>query len=194
MKLLSIDQSLAGCASVVLDEKGVPIFRGVIRTTSSKSPKHYQIAFDVLDEQMIYIADELWKIAVSFEVKHVVMESLSLGSLGDQTRNLAGLFHVIRTTFIRNGFPLENLHTIAPTSVKSWARDLLPVAEQTEGFKKDGKPKLTVMKKEHMVRAVETSCPEVLEGYKNSGEFSGRADLADAFLIGRFMLEKLEAK
>lgn len=191
MKILSIDQSMAGCAAVILDGK-VPVFRDVIRTTSGANPKPWQKTFDTIDHQMIYIADALWDMSQSFQVEHMVMESLSLGSIGDQTRNLAGLFHVIRTTFLRNGFKHANMHTIAPTSVKSWARQWLPIDEQHDGVKKDGKPKLVVMKKPQMVRACEVLCPEVLEGYKNSGQFSGREDLSDAYLIGRFKIEQLQ--
>lgn len=190
MNILAIDQSLAGCAFVVMDDKGVPVFRDVIRTTHSDNPKPWQKVFPDLNRQMIHIADTLWEVAVSFQVKHMVMESLSMGSMGDQTRNLAGLFHVIQTTFIRNGFDPDELFLVAPTSVKSWAREQLPLSDQFDGVKADGKPRKVIMKKNHMVLACETLNSKLLEGYNASGKFGGKEDLADAFLIGRCQLER----
>lgn len=191
MRILSIDQSLAGCAFVVVEENGDPVFKDVIQTTHSDNPKPWQKVFPDLNRQMIYIADTLWEAAVSFQVEYMVMESLSMGSLGDQTRNLAGLFHVIQTTFIRNGFDPDKICLVAPTSVKSWARQHLPLSEQHEGVKANGDPRLVVMKKNHMVMACEQLNDKLLEGYNASGKFGGKEDLADAYLIGRCQLERI---
>lgn len=190
MKVLSIDQSMASCAYVVFEDEEI-ILRDIIKTTSSASPKEWQKQFTSLNQQMMHIADQLFEAAVSFKVDHMVMESLSLGSIGDQTRNLAGLYHVIQTTFIRRGFPEENIHTVAPTSVKSWARQYLPLEEQSDRVNSKGKPLLVKMKKEHMVKACEMLYPEVLVGYNASGKHGGKEDIADATLIGRMFIDGL---
>lgn len=192
MRIMTIDQSMANAAYVILDD-GVAIHRGVLHTTSKAKPEAHQKAFDDINEQMIYISDTLFEIASdSFKVDHMVMESLSLGSIGDQTRNLAGLFHVIMTTFLRRGFTKDQLHVVAPTSVKSFARGLLPKEEQFEGFKKNGDPALVKMQKPHMVRASQTVDPSVTDGYNKSGKNGGKEDLADAHLIGLYLFERFK--
>lgn len=122
MRLLSIDQSMASCAYVVLED-GVPIFKEVLHTTGSEkkagSSSEWCIFFKHPAEQIAYISRKIADVCQSFGVEHIVLESLSFGSAGNATRDLAGLFFGIQLTLLRDGYSMENIHTIAPTSVKS---------------------------------------------------------------------------
>lgn len=189
MKLLSIDQSMASCACVIFDN-GEPIFKEVMKTTGSSNAKDWQMYFENPAEQMEYISGRILELCVSFEVEHIVLESLSFGSAGNATRDLAGLFFCIQLTLLRSGYTMQNIHTVAPTSVKSWARDKLPGEEQEVMNDKGTKMVKIKMGKDEMMKVCESLQPDFLKGYTKSGKNGGATDLADAFLIGRCYLER----
>lgn len=191
MRLLSIDQSLSSCACVVFDGKDA-IFKEMIHTTGSekirdKSP--WVRYFETPTEQIAFITAKISDIVESFKVDHVVVESLSFGSSGNATRDLAGLFFCIQLRLLLDGFRMDQLHTVAPTSVKSWARNRLPGEEQ-EFINDKGKMTKIKMGKDEMMRACEILHPDFLKGYTKTGKNGGATDLADAFLIGRCFLER----
>lgn len=193
MRLLTIDQSLASCAYVVLED-GKPIFKEVLHTTGSlkkaTDSKGWCLYFEHTAEQIAHITGNIAGVCESFGVDHIVLESLSLGSVGDATRDLAGLFYAIQLTLLREGYTMEQIHVVAPTSVKAWARKWLPGEEQevrdADG-KKMGKAK---MDKNAMMRVCEILHPGFLAGYTKSGKNGGATDLADAILIGGCFLER----
>lgn len=189
MKLLTIDQSMASCAYIVLDGE-TPVFKEVLHTTGSDKAKPWQLKFDNPVEQMDYISRKILDVAKSFDVDAVVLESLSFGSAGNATRDLAGLFFCIQLTLIRGGFPIENIHTVAPTSVKSWARNRLPGEEQEEMNAKGTKMVKIKMGKDEMMKVCNLLEPGLIDGYTKTGKNGGATDLADAFLIGRCYLER----
>ncbi|UZZ64418.1 hypothetical protein A54_178 [Septuagintavirus sv54] len=189
MKILSIDQSMASCACVVFDGNE-PIFKEVLKTTGSANAKDWQIRFDNPVEQMAYISRHIADICESFNVEKIVLESLSFGSAGNATRDLAGLFFCIQLTLLRDGYSMDNIHTIAPTSVKSWARGKLPGEEQEVMNAKGTKMEKIKMDKDQMMKVCELMQPGFLAGYSKTGKNGGSTDLADAYLIGRCYLER----
>lgn len=193
MRLLSIDQSLASCAYTVLED-GLPIFKEVIHTTGSvkkaESSKGWCMYFEHTAEQIAFITEKIAGVCESFNVDHVVLESLSLGSVGDATRDLAGLFYAIQLTLLRDGYTMEQIHVVAPTSVKSWARKWLPGEEQEVMNEAGTKMTKVKMGKNEMMRVCEILHPGFLAGYTKSGKNGGATDLADAILIGGCFLER----
>lgn len=185
MRILTIDQSMASCAYVVLEDE-TPIFKEVLHTTGSDKPKDWQVKFDNPVEQMDYISKKILGVANSFDVEHVVMESLSFGSAGNATRDLAGLFFCIQLTLFRDGnYGMDQLHTIAPTSAKSWAWNFLPEDMQSVPNEKGTKMNKRKMGKDEMVIVANRLYPGFLDGYNKTGKSGGLTDLADAILIGR---------
>jgi len=179
---------MASCAYVVLED-GEPIFKEVLHTTGSEKSKDYQKRFDYPAQQIVYITDQIVSVCKSFNVDKIVLESLSFGSAGNATRDLAGLFFGIQISLLRNGYNMEDIHTVAPTSVKSWARKWLPGEEQ-EVLGTKGKMVKIKMGKDEMMRVCENLQPGFLKGYTKSGKNGGATDLADAYLIGRCFLER----
>lgn len=201
--LMSVDQSLSHCA-VVIWRDGTPVYREMIRTGSTKSKGKQQkdvVYFDTVYEQIEHICDRIVELVCEHDVDDYVMEALSLGSIGSATRDLAGLFYSIAISIARDGNNMlgyNNIHTVAPTSVKSFARGLLPAEEQLVRKEKlDKKTKAMLvswakvkMEKSHMVRAVDCDFPGWLDGLTLA---AGKADYADAYLIGKKFLEDLSA-
>lgn len=190
MILLSVDQSMASCACVVFSDED-PIFKEVIHTTGAEKGKEdkWKFYFNNPVEQMKFITDKILDICKSFKVEHIVLESLSFGSAGNATRDLAGLFFCIQLSLLKSGYTMEKIHTIAPTSVKSWARELLPKEEQNVIGKNKKLVKIK-MGKDEMMRVCSSLQPGFLSGYNKSGKRGGATDLADAYLIGRCFLER----
>jgi len=193
MKFLSIDQSMSSCACVVFDGKEA-IFKEVIRTTGAKNiadKSPWVQYFENPVEQMSFITGKILDIVESFQVDHVVCESLSFGSAGNATRDLAGLFFCIQLRLLLEGFRMDQLHTVAPTSVKSWARGRLPGEQQEFKYEK-GKMEKIKMGKDEMMNVCELLFPGFLKGYTKTGKNGGATDLADAYLIGRCFLDRYQ--
>lgn len=198
---MSVDQSLSHCA-VVVWENGVPIYREMIKTgsTQSKGKKQKDVDyFDTVFEQIDFISSMIVSICEEQgNVQEFVMEALSLGSAGNATRDLAGLFYCIALRLVRekNLLKWENIHTVAPTSVKAFARQFLPederVVMKVKVDKKTGKKVESLgkvdMKKPQMIRAVDCDRPGWLDGLTLA---AGKADYADAYLIGKKFMEGL---
>lgn len=201
MKLMSVDQSLSHCA-VVIWEGLSPSHKYMIRTGSTASKgkqKKGVVYFDHVIQQIDHIVSEICRYVKFHKIDTYVMESLSLGSLGSATRDLAGLFYCIQMSLIEHYMDVGDLHTVAPTSVKSFARNLLPEEEQTATKervdKKTGKKVYSTgkceMKKPQMVRATELAEPGFLDGLTLE---AGKADFADAYLIGRAFIARQGAQ
>lgn len=203
MKLMSVDQSLSHCAVVIwAEDSSVPEAKYVIRTgsTSSTGKRDKDVMyFDTTIEQIMYITGTICDLFDKHKPDTYVMESLSLASVGNATRDLAGLFFCIQATLVEHYLGVADLHEVAPTSVKSFARKFLPEEEQTyikERFdKKKDKMVQSVakieMKKAQIVQAVEIAEPGWVTGMTLK---AGKADLADAYFIGRVFMAKQEAK
>lgn len=200
MIFLSIDQSFSHCALVLWDQSKV-IDRMIIRTGlhSSKTKTKDVLYFSNLLEQIEYISDTINEYCKIHNVENIVMEAISLSSIGNRTRDLAGLFYCVQYSLLKNGYTSNNLFSISPNTVKAFARELLPEHEQTEESevknKKTGKKtkrtKKKVMKKPDMIKACEISEPGWLEGLTLT---AGKGDYADAYFIGKVFLWQKETK
>lgn len=181
MRVLGIDQSLAKAAFIQMeggDIKKVSLSKTGKSTvkTKRKDTTYYKSLY----EQVHHVCLELEEQVASFKPDYIVFESLSFGSVGSSTRDLAVLFGGLRETLTRLGYGEEVLE-YAPTSLKSYARDFLKPERQVDGVLKTGKPKKVKMDKKLMVEAVrEIYGEDYLKGYNYS---SGLDDLADATLL-----------
>lgn len=182
LKILSLDQSLSKCAWVLIEDDS-PMDWGVIKTgqmTCKKKLKsvHY---FETTTQQIRYIVEKVEDIIDKYHPDVVVCEGLALSAIGNQTRALAGLYYCLFSMFYDHDF-MENdgsLFVVPPTKVKSVARSLMGVEENP---KKGLKIK---MDKKIMIELARKNWPEVLEGYKGSGENAGVEDLSDSLHVWR---------
>lgn len=186
MKLVSIDQALAKFAYVIWDNN-VPISRNIIRTGKSDCVKKIDNVnyFDTTIEQILFIVESFVNIVKIEKPDLICCEGLAFGALGDQTRNLAGLYFCMLYKLKELGYTENNnLFIVTPTKNKAYARTLLPESE-------DKKAKKVKMDKKLMIELAEVKWPEMLQGLKNSGKDAGREDVADALHIGRYVYEQI---
>ncbi len=178
MRDLGVDESLSKCAfSFVVG--GVRVDRQLSKTGALKvgAKKRGTTYYGCLHKQIHHICLDLVDHVGEFQPDRITFESLSFGSMGDATRNLAGLFGAMRETLMVN-FPDIPVYEYAPTSIKSYARDYLKDERQHEGYLATGKPKKVKMDKKMMVEAVkELYGQDYLKGYNYS---TGLDDLADS--------------
>ena len=202
--ILAIDQSLSKCAMVVLNKQNEIIYKEVVRTGSAsvKDQKKGVLYYSDVHDQINHIVDRMLINLTKYKPGAVCFEALAFGAAGNATRDLACLYGALRnslktTSHITQIFP--KVDEISPTSLKKYAREFLPEDEQFEkdsngdyvtlASKRKGgdNRKYIKMDKKLMVRAVEVLYdPSVFDGYNYS---TGKDDLADAILIGRYANE-----
>ena len=156
MKIISIDQSLTNCAYVVWEEGLVYDF-GVLHTTNK----------DKEAIRLIYLIDNLAKIIKEENIEVITLEGLSLGSISNSVRVLAGLFYSIQILGERLGVPVIEF---SPKTVKKFATG-------------SGNAK-----KPDMWKALPEKVQDKFTG-KVKTLSSGKYDLADAYFIGKLYLE-----
>ena len=164
---------------------------------SSKNQPKGVPHFATVDDQIFYISTEIVNVLdqempgdnEAWDNLQVIFEGLSYASMGDATRNLAGLYFVLRNSFyVVHDVQFKQMTAIAPTSIKAFARPHLPEALQTELSKKTNKPIKCKMTKKLMVQAAEARVgKEFFEGLNMS---TGKDDLADAYWLGALTLSK----
>lgn len=185
--VLSIDQSLAKCAVVVWNDN-VPVFWDVFKSggieckKKLKSVTYFEKEVDKID----FISDNIISVVNEYNVEKVILEGLALNAVGNATRSLAGLYYVLLHKLKQLDLvEPENIVVISPTQVKSKARLLMENNGELETINDKGKTKKSKIKmdKQVMISIAEQHWPQVLEGYKNSGENAGKEDLSDACLI-----------
>ena len=190
MKIVGIDQSLAKCAMVYLVD-GKVVDKRLSKTGSAKVKSKRKDAFyySTLQEQIHHVCEDISNFITKHNPEVVVFESLSYASIGNATRDLASLYGAIREVLIQKdiSYRLE-IEEIAPTSLKTYARELLQPDDRVERdlsgnvvLLKSKKPKKVKMEKKLMVQAVrEVYGQDYLSGYNYS---TGLDDLADATLL-----------
>lgn len=181
MTILGIDQSLAKCAMVVMNNYGEVIHKEVVRTGNVATKQKKGVTyFDSLEQQIHHICTVMIKHVDTYKPDYIVFEALSFGSAGNATRNLAQLFGALQETLLINDFK-GNVSTVTPTGLKSFARQFLPEKDQFSGKTKAGKPKLVKMDKKFMCEAVDNLFGEgYLKEYNNT---NGKDDVADATFL-----------
>lgn len=182
-RILGIDQSLSKCAFVQMVDGDVENLH-LSKTGSSKvkTKRKDTSYYDTLPEQIHRICKDLRSQVEYFKPDYITFESLSYGSSGDASRNLAELHGAMRETLICIGFSGEIIE-YAPTSLKSYAHQFLPEDLKWDGFTKAGKPKKVKMDKKMVVAAVRELCgKDYLSEYNYS---TGLDDLSDATFLAR---------
>lgn len=193
-RLISIDQSLSKTALVEWVD-GEPVARYVFKSGSEDSKKHLATVayFKTVDEQMEYLTGKMLERIEEFEPEHITMEGLAFGSVGNATRDLAGLYYLMRNAFYQAGYDWKQMSATPPISAKSVAREFLPVALQTVP-KPNGKKGMNKVKMEKplMIAAVPEKHRWLYEGYGLSGMKAGKDDIADAYWLGVYYQQKIE--
>lgn len=191
--VLSIDQSISKCA-VVVWQNNEPIYWDVFKSGGSECKKKLKSVtyFDKEVDKIDFISDNIIKLVTEYNIDKIVMEGLALNAVGNATRTLAGLYYVLLSKLkLLNLVEPDNIVIISPTQVKSKARLLMENNGELDSIDSKGKIKKTKIKmdKPVMISIAEIHWPQVLEGYKNSGENAGKEDLSDACLIYNAYLE-----
>ncbi len=181
MRILGIDQSLSKCAFCFMVDGEVTHLSlsktGASKVKNKRPDTNY---YDDLHCQIHHICEDLRDHLEGFIPDEIVFESLSFGSVGNASRDLAELMGAMRETIYSSSWD-GLISQTAPTALKSYARDFLPEAMQFDGLLKTGKPKKGKMDKRLRVAAVrEIYGQDFLKGYNFS---SGLDDLADATLL-----------
>lgn len=185
--VLSIDQSLAKCAVVVWNDN-VPVFWGVFKSGGIECKKKLNSVtyFEKEVDKIDFISDNIISVVNEYNVEKVILEGLALNAVGNATRSLAGLYYVLLHKLKQLDLvEPENIVVISPTQVKSKARLLMENNGELETINDKGKTKKSKIKmdKQIMISIAEQYWPQVLDGYKSSGENAGKEDLSDACLI-----------
>lgn len=201
IRILSLDQSLSNAAYVIYEYdkdcigKPVIIKSASIQTQSAKAKtqKSYVVKFNHTVEQIRYIASHIVRLCKEYEIDKVVIEQLALSGMGSASKDLAGLYYVILSMLIDCDYKPEDIVSISPTTIKAYARTVLPESEQvvevvqkpeytkTGKLKKQKPPKKIKMDKKQMIKVAEILEPDELSKYKTLA--SGKADISDAICI-----------
>ena len=185
--VLSIDQSIAKCA-VIVWQNNEPIYWNVFKSGGTECKKKLKSVtyFDKEVDKIDFISDNVIELVKEYNVEKVILEGLALNAVGNATRSLAGLYYVLLHKLKQLDLvEPENIVVISPTQVKSKARLLMENNGEVETVNDKGKVKKSKIKmdKQVMTSIAEQHWPQVLEGYKNSGENAGKEDLSDACLV-----------
>lgn len=162
--VMGIDQSLSCTGVVILEEKGgikTVLYHEAI--TTEKDPDATPMA-DTLTRAK-YIAKQLADLQLVWDPDQIVLESLSFGSVGNATRNLAILFGII---CVQLG--LDDPDLVTPTSLKKYATS-------------SGRAN-----KKEMLAAIEQVNPELFSELNSYTIKQGKYDIADAFWIATWIL------
>lgn len=162
MVYIGIDQSFTGCGVVVLNAQGEMIGFSLTKTKKGEYPDMFERAH-VITKNVLNVVEQ-------YPDSFVALEGLAFGSVGNATRDLAGLQFTMVTSL---RYQLNKSETIfTPTTVKS---------------KATGKSRKIT--KADMIAATPV---EILKQFTDSGykKTTGLADLADAYWIARLCLDK----
>ena len=196
--VLSIDPSIAKCA-VIVWQNNEPIYWNVFKSGGTECKKKLKSVtyFDKEVDKIDFISDNVIELVKEYNVEKVILEGLALNAVGNATRSLAGLYYVLLHKLKQLDLvEPENIVVISPTQVKSKARVLMENNGEVETVNDKGKVKKSKIKmdKQVMTSIAEQHWPQVLEGYKNSGENAGKEDLSDACLVYNAYLQKQKDK
>lgn len=182
--LLAIDASLTSCGYAVFNNNNKIIKIGSIRTSNKENNKGIFYSESKL-ARMSYIAGKILDISNEDEISEIAIESLSFASIGNATRDLAGLFYLILGILKFTGFDERRFNLLAPQTVKSYAKTFLP------NLKYDKKGKIVSkikMDKNRMIEAYSYAFPDSIHANKANG----LGDMVDAAFIGKTYLDRIK--
>ena len=159
---LGIDQSFTSAGYCIIDDRGEVVRFGTCKTNKTEG--------DIFDRSHM-VSKFMVDLILEIKPTLIGLEGLAFGGVGNATRDLAGLQHVL-VTRIRYGTQFgDNLVIVPPTDLKKCAT---------------GKGKA---KKEDMAAALpeQLKC-DILE--KNYRKSTGLYDIADAYWIAQYILNK----
>ena len=159
MRTLSIDPSLTNCGVVVWEDGLIYDFFSI--QTDKALGEVGRIRF---------IIDSLKKTFLEEQIEEVTIESLSLGSISNSVRVLAGLYYSIKLLCEYYEIPCSE---VTPLQLKKFATG-------------SGKAKKT-----DMWKALPENIKSKIES-KNKTISSGKYDICDAYWLGRFHLQNLK--
>lgn len=151
--IMGIDQSFTSTGVVVMDNKKDVVVMDVIATSKTTDDKK-----EIFWRARSIVSSVLDTIS-SNNVGFVAIEQLAYGSVGDATRNLAGLQFMIINMLIDRDIPFI---TVPPTSLKKYATSKGNCGKQ------------------EMVDSLPHGIKEEIEKYPKT---KGRYDLADAYWL-----------
>lgn len=159
---IGIDQSFTGCGVVVIDNNGKVVDFSLTKTKKDQYP-------DMFDRATV-VVDNVLSMVSKYPNSFVALEGLAFGSVGNATRDLAGLQFVLVTSLRTKLQKPEQIYT--PTTVKSRA-----VGRSKKVTKGD------------MINALDD---DIVKLFKDAGflKTTGLGDLADAYWIAQLCLDK----
>ncbi|CAH9014576.1 putative resolvase [Vibrio phage 496E54-1] len=204
MIIFANDQSYSNFAVVVFKD-GEVVDRKVFHTGSdnkSNKDKRFGEYFKTVQEQLIYMKGEYFKLFDQYKPDKLIFEGLAFGAKGDRVFQLGGLFYYITSSLCEEGLVSpEDIITITPKEVKAKAREDL---EEVDYYMRDGegsvvylkskKPKLNPMKEKKWIKKALMNTPDswILDGYTTASKLkpTGAHDIPDAYYIGKVYLNR----
>lgn len=157
MIVLGMDQSFTCSGIVISDERVVIDHHRIFTDKESTLTQRIKMIWSELEEYIIKYKPDVFSI-----------ESLSYGSVGNATRNLAGLFHVILFK-LEECYPHIKIITIPPPTLKKYATG-------------SGKAKKD--------EVFESMPPEVQSQFIDYPKSKGRYDLSDSYWLSIYGFDK----
>ncbi len=167
MRVLGVDQSFKKSGLVVL-EVGNPdmVFREKFCSTDKSD--------DVFERSWI-VASRVRDIVLEYNISKVVLEGLAFGSMGDNTRNLAGLQFTIVNMLKFGTCELRPLiEILSPQTLKKFATG-------------SGKAK-----KEDMIAALDPKVRNIFLIEMGVKKTTGLDDMTDAYFLAKYGIEKID--
>jgi len=180
---VGIDTSLSKFAMVIKDRTtGEVITHKLYRTGGVNNKKKYNFVsyFDRTEDQIEYIVDSVSSQInlIKDEINSVSIEGLSFSSVGNATRDLAGVYFTLLYVLKKMGIKGDRVNIYSPQRLKKVAKDIL----LEDGFCPD---KLKDLKgKDYALLAAELLYPDVVKDYKMSPTSvnAGKDDISDALM------------
>lgn len=166
---LGVDQSLTSTGWCILDNEKNIIDCGVIRSEKA----------DDTFERVNTVKDQLLQVINNHDPEYIAIEGLGFSSIGNQTRNLAGLQFVIVCCIREMGRSIE---VIAPTTIKKHAHQILLIDDP------ELKSKM-MTKKQNMYKALPQKTKDELDPY-NFLKTKGLYDVTDAWWLSAAIVDK----
>lgn len=160
MNIMGIDQSYTSTGIVILNEHSQLQHHSIISPSRTNTRHH----------QAHQIASELLTIADLYQPMIIALESVSFGSIGNVTRDLAGLLYVIYNEFTYHSNHHSAPLVVSPKTLKKFATG-------------NGNAN-----KLRMWEILDSEIQTVFQVYKKT---KGRYDVTDAYHLAKYGIEQV---